>query len=190
MELKSDIVLKGIDWAELNNRLVGTFFSTQWGLFKACLSIGILYDSHCEDIKGDDGDGGINIPRTMFNRESSIMDFFFQSAILTTNRVDLNEKDRLFLAFASEISIDDMEGEDYSILTHGVSEDALNFNKILFLKKFANFGASKLVKCISNNDNETMEQIMDFLMESYHGETEELLKMKEVTEDDNLVGYC
>ena len=189
MELRSDIVLKGEEWAMLNNRLVGTFFDTQWGLFKTCLSIGILYDSHSEDVKIEGTDGGVNIPRGMFNREASVMEFYFQSAVLTTRTISLNEKDRVYLAFASDISSDDMEGEDYNLLTKGVTDEAINFNKIAFLKKFANYGAIKLAKCVSSNDNETMEQIMEFLLDSYRGETEELLNMKEVPEDYRLIEF-
>ena len=49
MELKSDIVIKGSTWYKVNQGLVKRVFDTQWGLFKICLSIGILYDKQLEE---------------------------------------------------------------------------------------------------------------------------------------------
>lgn len=189
MELKSDIVLKGEVWYKVNQGLVKKVFDTQWGLFKVCLSIGILYDKQAADDKSSDAEDGINIPRTMFNRAAGEMQFFFQSAILTSNSIDLDEKDRLYLAFSEEISAEEMEGEDAEIIKRGVSEKALNFDKVEFLKKFANYGAKKLEACISNNDSELMENIMEFLNDSYNGNTEELKKMKEISDSTDLVEF-
>ena len=189
MELKSDIVLKGDIWYKVNQGYVRKFFETQWGLFKVCLSVGILYDSHAEDEKGADAEDGINIPRTMFNRNAAEMQFFFQSAILTSNTVNLSEKDRLYLAFSEEISEEEMEGEDAETLKKGVSEEAINFDRVEFLKKFANYGAAKLAECLTSNESETMENLMEFMNSSYNGETPELLKLKVVSDNDELVDY-
>ena len=81
-----------------------------------------------------------------------------------------------------------MEGEDADLLKRGVSEAALTFNKLEFLRKFANYGAVKLNNCLSANDSETMEELMEFLNASYRGETEELIALKEVEElvDEDL----
>lgn len=189
MELKSDIILKGDSWYKVNQGLVKKVFDTQWGLFKVCLSIGILYDKQADDDKSSDAEGGINIPRTMFNRFAGEMQFFFQSAILSSNSIDLDEKDRLYLAFSEEISADEMEGEDADLIKKGVSERALNFDKVEFLKKFANYGAKKLEECISSNDSELMENIMEFLNDSYNGNTEELKKMKEISDSADLAEF-
>ncbi len=189
MELKSDLVFRSDAWAKVNQGLVKKFFDTQWGLFKVCLSIGILYDSSITEDKRDDSDEGVNIPRTMFNRDASEMQFFFQSAILTSNTVDLSEKDRLFLAFSDEIPEEELEGEDIDLIRKGVSEEALTFDKIAFLKGFANYGAEKLSKCVTNNDSETMESIMEFMNDSYNGKTPELKKMKEITDSEELIDY-
>ena len=78
MELKSDIVIKGSTWYKVNQGLVKRVFDTQWGLFKICLSIGILYDKQLEEDRSNDAVDGINIPRTMFNRYAGEMQFFFQ----------------------------------------------------------------------------------------------------------------
>ncbi len=190
MELKSDIVLKGEIWNKVNQNYVKKFFETQWGLFKVCLSVGILYDKRAEDEKGSEAEDGINIPRTMFNRYGSEMQFFFQSAILTTNTIELSEKDRLYLAFSEEISEEEMSDEDAEVITKGVSQEALNFDKIDFLKGFANYGASKLVECISTNESEMMENVMDFLNKSYNGDTEELKKMKEISDSADLIEFA
>ena len=82
-----------------------------------------------------------------------------------------------------------MEGEDAEVIRKGVSEEALNFDKIEFLKAFANYGAEKLAECISNNDSELMENTMEFLNDSYNGNTEELKKMKEISDSSELVDF-
>jgi hypothetical protein len=117
------------------------------------------------------------------------MPFFFQLAILTYYTVDLSEKDRLFLAFSDEITEEELEGEDIDLIRKGVSEEALTFDKIAFLKGFANYGAEKLSKCVTNNDSETMESIMEFMNDSYNGKTPELKKMKEITDSEELIDY-
>jgi hypothetical protein len=189
MELRSDIVLKGDTWNKVNQGYVKRIFDTQWGLFKVCLSIGILYDQRAEDEKAFDAEDGINISRTMFNRNGAEMQFFFQSAILTTKTIELSEKDRLYLAFSEEISEEELVGEDADIITKGVTQQAIEFDKVDFLKSFANYGASKLVNCISSNDSEMMENVMEFLNDSYNGDTEELKKMKEIIDSDDLVDF-
>lgn len=189
MELKSDIVLKGDIWYRVNQNYVKRFFDTQWGLFKVCLSVGILYDHRAEDDKSVDAEDGINIPRNMFNRNAGEMQFFFQSAVLTTNTLDLSERDRLYLAFSEEISEEEMVGEEADVIKRGVSDRALNFDRINFLKGFANYGAIKLSECISNNDSEMMENLMEFLNNSYNGNTEELKKMKDISDADELVEF-
>ena len=100
MEIKSDIVFKGPTWNSVDRGYRKKFFDTQWGIFKICLSIGILYDTQLEDETSEMEEDGLNIPRTMFNRNGAEMQFFFQAAILTTRCVDLSEKDRLYLAFS------------------------------------------------------------------------------------------
>ena len=186
MEIKSDIICKGSAWYRVGHEYgyneKPKFFDTFWASFKLCMAIGILYDLQVEDENDAEEEEKMTVPRNMFNRNNSEMQFFFQTAILTSNCVSLSEKDRLFLAFSEEISADEMEGEDYAILTEGVSEEALNFDKVQFLKKFANYGATRMVEFLSSSDSETMEDLANFLIDSYNGETDELIKMKEVEE--------
>lgn len=101
---------------------------------------------------------------------------------MTSKTVDFSEKDRLYLAFSEDVKEEEIEGDDRELLVKGVSEKALSFDKVAFLRRFANYGAEKLAACISNNDNETMENLMDFLIDSYNGKTEELLQMKKLDE--------
>ena len=180
MEVKSHLICKGETWYQINNRLVHTFFETLWDAFKLSISIGILYDHAKEDL--DDSEEQATVPSSMFNRNSEEMSYFFKTAIMTSKTVDFSEKDRLYLAFSEDVKEEELEGDDRELLINGVSEKALLFDKVAFLKRFANYGAEKLAACISNNDNETMENLMDFLNDSYNGETEELLKMKELNE--------
>ena len=186
MELKSDIICKGNAWYKVGQGYgyneKPKFFNTFWASFKLCMAIGILYDKQLEDENSAEEEDKMTIPRTMFNRNETEMQFFFQSAILTSNSINFSEKDRLYLAFSEDISEEEMEGMDYEILTKDVSEEALNFDKIAFLKKFANYGVTRLVENLSDNDCETMENLATFLIDSYNGETDELIKMKEVEE--------
>ena len=180
MEIRSDLIFKGPTWSNVDRGYRKKFFETQWGIFKICLSIGILYDTQLDDEKVDLEEDGLDIPRTMFNRNGAEMQFFFQAAILTSRCVELSEKDRLYLAFSEEIPEEELEGEDAELLKRGVSETALKFNKIDFLRKFANYGAQKLNECLSINDSETMESLIEFLNASYKGETEELQALMKV----------
>lgn len=180
MEVKSHLICKGETWYHINNRLVHTFFETLWDAFKLSISIGILYDHVKEDL--DDSEEQATVPSSMFNRNSEEMSYFFKTAIMTSKTVDFSEKDRLYLAFSEDVKEEELEGDDRELLIKGVSEKALTFDKVAFLRHFANYGAEKLAACISNNDNETMENLMDFLNDSYNGRTEELLQMKELNE--------
>lgn len=186
MEVKSHLICKGEAWYQINNKLVHTFFDTLWDAFKLSISIGILYDQARAEL--DDGEEQATVPSNMFNRNSEEMSYFFKTAILTSNLVDFSEEDRLYLAFSEDVTDEELGGNERETLIQGVTKDALAFDKAAFLKGFANYGAEKLAACISNNDNETMENLMDFLNDSYNEVTEELLQMKELSEefDDEL----
>lgn len=184
MELKSDLLCKGNVWYKIGQGYGYTekpkFFNTFWGVFKTCLAIGILYDTQLEE--EDDTEEKMTLPRTMFNRNSAEVQFFFQTAILTSNCINLSEKDRLYLAFSEDIPAEEMEDDGFETLKEGISVEALNFDKITFLKKFANYGAKKMLENLSENDSETMENIAQFLVDSFDGKTEELRRMEEVEE--------
>lgn len=200
MEIRSDIALKGDAWANAIDELVSKtrgdrmwtasiengdskFFDTQWALFKVCLAIGILYDRRIEELPKSaevEEEGNRSIPRNMVANHAADMNYFFNAAILTTNTTSLNETDRLYLAFSEEITEEEMEGEDIEVVRHGVSEEALKFDKVGFLIGFANYGVTKICEQIDNNINVTMENISEFLIMSYQGETPELREMREV----------
>lgn len=186
MEIKSDIICRGSAWYKVGQGYgyneKPKFFNTFWATFKLCMTIGILYDKQTDDEVNSEEEEKMTVPRSMFNRYDEEMKFFFQTAILSSNCVELSEKDRLFLAFSEDVTEDEMEGDDYEVLTKGISEEALKFDRIQFLKKFANYGATKLAEQLSEIDSETMENLAEFLIASYTGETDELIKMKEVEE--------
>ena len=191
LELKSDISLNGSVWSNVIDKYVKTFFGTQWGVFKLSLAIGILYDKQMDDstiAKGSE-DKGHSIPRNMFIRNAKEMEFFFETAILTSSCIELDEKDRLYLAFSDDITAEEMDDEDIDEIYNGVSKEAITFDRFKFLKQFANYGATKLEECISKNLDETMENLMNFLNSSYLGETPELIelqKVDDIIEDDEL----
>lgn len=186
MEIKSDIICRGSAWYKVGNGYgyneKPKFFNTFWAAFKLCIAVGILYDKQLDDVTEYEEEEKMTVPRSMFNRYDEEMKFFFQSAILSSNCINLSEKDRLYLAFSEDVLEDELEGDDYEVLTKGVSEEALKFDRVMFLKKFANYGAQKLVEQLSDIDSETMDNLAAFLIDSYNGDTEELLQMKEVEE--------
>ena len=208
MEIRSDIALKGDAWAKAIDELVSKtrgdrmwtaaiesgdskFFDTQWALFKVCLAIGILYDSRIEELSKTaevEEEGSRSIPRNMVANHAADMNYFFNAAILTTNTLNLNETDRLYLAFSEEITEEEMEGEDIEVIRHGVSEEAQKFDKLGFLIGFANYGVTKMCEQIDPNINTTMENISEFLIMSYQGDTPELRQMREVEDilDDDI----
>ena len=113
MEIKSDIICKGAAWYKVGKGYGYNenpkFFDTFWASFKLCMAIGILYDRQLDDESDYEEEEKMTLPRTMFNRHGEEMKFFFQSAILTSNCIDLSEKDRLFLAFSEDVSEDELE---------------------------------------------------------------------------------
>lgn len=188
MELKSNLICKGKIWYELNKILVNDkqIFETFWQVFKISLAIGILYDKQEIDLENYEPDDKVELPRQMFNREISQMDMFFQSAILTSNCINFNEKDRLYLAFSANLSDDEVTKEEREELKKGVSQDAFEFNQIAFLKQFANYGSRKIYSLLSENDGELLSNFMEFFDDSYKGITPELVEMAKVEsmEDD------
>lgn len=181
MEIKSDIEFKGEDWAAINHKLKGVFFDDLWEAFKLTVSIGILYDSQLDEA-GEvlENKAVATIPRTMTSRFSEEISYYFKTAILTSKCINLSEKDRLYLAFSEDVTEEELEDNDEELLKKDVSDEALNFNKVNFLKGFSNFGATKIASCITNNESETMENLMEFLNDSYEGNAEELLRLKKI----------
>ncbi len=184
MVITTDVSCKGESWYQIDHRLKDTFFKSMWEAFKLSMAIGILYDQAAKDV--NDNEDKVTISRNMFIQHAEEISFLFKTAIITSKLVDFSEKDRLYLAFSEDVTEEELESDDRDVLTQGVSDEALSFDKAAFLKGFANYGADKIASCISNNDNETMENLMDFLNDSYHGETEELLQMKELNEAFDL----
>lgn len=146
IEATTDVSLRGETWANICDRLRNTVFSSYWQIYALCISIGIMYDEQAEF----DSNETRTVPRTVLNHpnNNSLLDFLFQTAILTSRKVDLSEEQRLELAFAEEQTID--------------------FNKLSFLTSFANFGIKKIQEITEDkNDLESMESIMTFLNDSY-----------------------
>lgn len=180
MVITTDISCKGEAWYQIDQRLKDTFFKSLWEAFKLSMAIGILYDKSTKDADDDDDK---TISRNTFMQHAEEISYFFKAAIITSKLIDFSEKDRLYLAFSEDVTDEELESDERESLMQGVSEKALSFDKTAFLKGFANYGAEKLAACISNNDDETMEKIMEFLNDSYNGVTEELLQMKELNEE-------
>ncbi len=153
MELKSDAILKGPIWHDTLERLVGTVFETQWDVYALCISIGMMYDCQVEadsmvpaNYELDPHTVGRNVLGKAQNK--SLLEFMLQSALITTKHLQLDENERLELAF---------------------NENAkLEFNPVPFLTKYANYGVTRLAEVISDtSDVEMLEAIMTFLNTAY-----------------------
>lgn len=153
MEIKTDVMLRGVEWAKAIDNLSPIFTTrTHFSIYMLAMTIGIMYDKRIEK-PVDDGTDSKNVPRNVLqNNDNGKLDFFFQAAILSTATEILTEDERLDLAF-------------------GENND---FNKIGFLTQFANYGVTKLNECLGTSTIETMENIKNFLFASVEGRNLEI----------------
>ena len=147
MELTTDFLLRGPDWAKAIDQLGSIFkIRTNYEIFMVCLSIGIMYDQRLEIPQDPE-----NEPRNVVqNNDNGKLDLMFQAAVLTTTTLDLTEEERQELAFS------DKKPDD-------------TFNRPAFLLSFANFGVTKFAACVGKSDLESMELIKNFLVTTMEG---------------------
>lgn len=150
MELTTDVLLRGPQWARVIDSLENIFKTrTNYSIFKLCTAIGIMYDQRIE--KFEDGEEEPrNVPRNVIqNNDNGNLDFMFRAAILSTTTEQFTEEERLELAFGDKQTIP--------------------FNKIQFLASFANYGMTKLEELIGEDNIESMENIKNFLVNTVSG---------------------
>ena len=153
MEITSDIHLKGTAWNKAITGLSEIFTTrTHYSLFMLSLAIGIMYDKRIESPE-ENGEDVKSVPRNVINNnDNGKLDFYFQSAILSTLTENISEEERLELAFGEKTE----------------------FNKIAFLVQFANFGATKLADLIGSTALESMENIKNFMVSTVEGRNFEI----------------
>lgn len=167
MEITTDVTLKGSDWRKAHN-LFSPFFpqtlQPHYSIFAISIAIGIMYDRQ-KEIAGEETpeekDNRASVPRTVLHPHNTDLDFLFQSAILTTSLVAFNEEQRMDLAFNPSSGIE--------------------FAKLEFLTKYANFGVGKLLEKGSDDPIEAMQRIKLFLAASIEGYNYEI---DGISEDD------
>ena len=161
MEIRTDIPLRGLVWEETIVGYEEIFKpATQYMLFMLALSIGIMYDQRIADPEGSDAYNSRSIGRNVIvNNDRGKLDFYFQSAILTTATEDFDEDHRLELAFGNDTS----------------------YKKLDLLIEFANFGATKLLEQVGGTTIETMENLKNFLTATAEGRNFEI---DTLTEED------
>jgi len=148
MELTTDVLLKGTAWNTAIENL-GKIFKTRtnYSLYMLSMAIGIMYDQRIETPE-ESGEEQRNVPRNVLqNNDNGKLDFYFQAAIISTATENYSEDERLDLAFGEKTE----------------------FNKLAFLTQFANFGVTKLVEQIGNDEIETMENIKNFFAATVEG---------------------
>lgn len=161
MNFSSDVILKGSNWRVASDKLTA-FFNSQpnYEMYYLAISIGIVYDKQMDSAGEEDEElGNLYVPRSVLFGHNTDLDFMFQTAILTSKLVDFSDKDRMKLAFDNNTDI--------------------QFNKIEFLTKFANFGISKLIEKLSDVEIETMDNLRQFVTSSIEGHNYELEKNTE-----------
>lgn len=148
MEIRSDIRLKGIAWDTAINKLSNIFSTrTNYTIFMLSLAIGIMYDKKVVKLEEGNEDEH-SVPRNIINNnDNGKLDFYFQTAILTTMTESISEEDRLELAFG----------------------EGIEFEKIAFLTQFANYGVTKLIDLIGDTELESMDKIKNFMVASVEG---------------------
>lgn len=148
MEIKSDIKLRGTAWNTAISKLSNIFSTrTNYTIYMLCMAIGIMYDMRVAKLEGDSEEDH-SVPRNVINNnDNGKLDFYFQTAILTTTTECMSEENRLELAFG----------------------DSLEFERLSFLTQFANFGVTKLIELIGETDLESMDNIKNFMIASVEG---------------------
>lgn len=152
MELTTDAILRGPIWAETLEKLVGPVFKTYWDVYALSISIGIMDDCQIdsENMVPNGYEGERTVPRTVLghSKNKALLEFMLQAAMITTKHVDLDENERLEIAFNDDKKLD--------------------FNPITFLTKYANYGITKIKEKIDDTEGvETLEALMTFLNETY-----------------------
>lgn len=143
MEITTDIVLKGKVWNSLISGLSKIFAGkTNYDIFVLCASIGIMYDKKIDVLDADSSDEPKYVPKVVLGNHRDVIELLFQTAILTTNTILIDEEERLQLAF------DDTRTE---------------FKRFDFLLGFANYGASKLAEMLGKTDIATMENLRSYI---------------------------
>lgn len=170
MEITTDATLRGHIWSDTIDKLVGSVFETYWDLYALSISIGMMYDGriNSKDMVLPDYEGEPKtVPRTVLGKSQNkaLLEFMFQSALVATKHLDLNEDSRLELAFSDEKKPD--------------------FNPIAFLTEFANFGVSKIHEVIKDTEDvETLEALMTFLNSTYESGVNVLGVDDEIIDDE------
>lgn len=169
MELTTDVLLRGPQWANVIDTLTPIFKTrTNYSIFKLCIAIGIMYDQRIDKLE-DGEDEPRTVPRNVIqNNDNGNMDFMFRAAILSTTTEQLTEEERLELAFGDK--------------------DSIPFNKIQFLTAFANYGMTKLEELLGESEIESMENIKNWLVSTVDGTNYDIDKIPDdvLLDDDDF----
>lgn len=146
MEVTNDIILKGTAWGTAFEKLNDIFSrATHYQIFIVSLAIGIMSDSQIDSLEGEET---YSVPRNVIvNHDRGTLDFFYQAALLSSKTVEYDEDTRLEYAFADDV----------------------DFDKIKFLRGFANYGVTKLVDKIGYTTLESMDNINKYIQACIEG---------------------
>lgn len=138
--INADIILRGSDWSTLLDAMDSKIFKSYYQIFVLCVAIGIFKDEK-ETIK--DQEPIMTIPRSVvYNDFNKSLDYLFKVAVITTKHLDSSPEKRLAIAF---------------------DENNKDISRVNFLVEFGNAGMRELLKTISKNDLEMMQNIKDLL---------------------------
>lgn len=146
MVISSDIILKGTAWEMAVEKYKIIFDKrTHYDVFLISTAIGVIYDQQIDLLEeNSDSNKVISVPRLVFIPRSDIFEMLYQTAIMTTSKVELCYDERLKKAY-------------------GDSDAELDKEKIQFLLKYANFGVTKLLENVGTDNLETMDNLKGFL---------------------------
>lgn len=168
MVIQSDLLLRGVEWQKAIAAYSKLFKQRpRYDVFLLATTIGVLFDQQIEALPDDDpANNPPSVPRNVFNNNSEVFDELFQTAILITSTIDISDEKRLELAFG--------EGDK-------------EFDKRAFLMSFANFGITKLVELLSDDDLELADNLKNFLTLTMEGSNIDLDPLSfDLDEDDIL----
>ena len=138
--INSEIVLRGPEWTTLLDAMAGKIFKTYYQIFVLCAAIGIFEDKK-EKISNQEFIRTIPIS-VVYNDNNKSLDYLFKVAVITTKHLDSSPEKRLAIAF---------------------DENNKDISRVNFLVEFGNAGMRELLKTISKNDLEMMQNIKDLL---------------------------
>lgn len=141
-KVSRDLILQGKEWTDVIDRTVanqnkGNIFPYNYHLFFLATSIGINAGRIIDSFEPYEDQR--SIPRTAQSNNAELINYLFETAILSTDCLNMSDNEKLKFVYGNE---------DFNIS-----------DKLDVLLKFANYGLTVIKECISDIDEETIDNL-------------------------------